>query len=137
MLAVFDPDMMAQFTQDHSLPKWWGQAGVEFKHFTGGRDLVHLEGQEWKTARAMFNPGFSARNLLSLIPAFVEEVEVYKDRLREVAASGEVVRLEDFTTYLTVDIIGRAVLYVLSVSTISAPRLTGTQWRETEIPDYR
>ncbi|EMR68405.1 putative cytochrome p450 4v3 protein [Eutypa lata UCREL1] len=110
MLAVFHPDMNAQFTQDHSLPKYWAQGNLEFKHFTGGRDLVHLEGQEWKTARAIFNPGFSARNLLSLIPSFVEEVLVFKERLHKVADSDEIVKLEDFTTPLTVDIIGRAVL---------------------------
>lgn len=114
MLAVFNPDMNAQFTQDHNLPKFWAQGFMEFKHFTGGRDLVHLEGQEWKMARAMFNPGFSARNLLSLIPSFIEEVLVFKDRLRKVADSGEVIKLEDYTTHLTVDIIGRAVLYVVS-----------------------
>ncbi len=114
MVAVLDPDMMAQFTQEQSLPKFWGQGHTEFKHFTGGRDLVHLEGQEWKVARSMFNPGFSARNLLSLIPSFTDEVLVFKEKLREVAASGEVVKLEDYTTNLTIDIIGRAVLYVLS-----------------------
>lgn len=136
MLAVFNPDMMAQFTQDQSLPKFWAQAGAEFKHFTHGRDLVHLEGQEWKTARAMFNPGFSSRNLLTLVPAFIEETQVFKDRLRKVADRGEVVKLEDFTTYLTVDIIGRAVLYVISVPTLfPCPLLTGAQWHEIRFPD--
>jgi cytochrome P450 len=72
--------------------------------------LVHVEGQEWKAARSIFNPGFSVKNLLSLVPKFVEEVEVLRQRLRQAAASGEVVKIEDYTQKVTVDVIGRAVL---------------------------
>ncbi|KAI0841068.1 cytochrome P450 [Hypoxylon sp. FL0890] len=110
MIAVYQPDMMAQFTQENSLPKYWAMPQVEFKAFTGGEDLVNLDGPEWKKARSMFNPGFSARNLLSLVPDMIEEVLVFRERLEKAAASGEVVKLEDYTTDITVDIIGRAVL---------------------------
>lgn len=110
-LAVFHPEMMAQFTQDRSMPKHPNMQ-IEFMPFTGATDLACSEGKEWKTGRAIFNPGFSARNLLSLIPAFVEEALVFRDYLRKAADHGGVVRLETATTNLTVDIIGRAVLYV-------------------------
>jgi cytochrome P450 len=110
MIAVFEPGMMAQFTQEISQPKWWAQGHKEFRHYTGGEDLVHLEGREWKQARAMFNPGFSARNLLSMIPQFIEESLVFKERLRKAADTNEVIPLELWTTDLTLDIIGRAVL---------------------------
>lgn len=110
MIVVYHPGLQVQFTQEHSLPKFWGQGQVEFKHFTNGEDLVHLEGQEWKAARAMLNPGFSARNLLSLIPDFVEEAQVFRGRLKKAAAAGEAVKLEQYTTDVTVDVIGRAVL---------------------------
>ncbi|KAI1331009.1 cytochrome P450 [Xylariaceae sp. FL0255] len=66
IVAVHHPGMITQFTQEHSLPKWWAQGRRAFKEFSGGKDLLHLEGQRWKTIRAIFNPGFSARNLLSL-----------------------------------------------------------------------
>ncbi|KAI5920654.1 cytochrome P450 [Camillea tinctor] len=110
IIAVYHPDMMNQFVQENSLPKFFAQGQVEFKHFTGGRDIVNLEGQEWKSARAMFNPGFSAKNLLSLIPDFVEETLVFRERLKKAAASGEVIKLEDYTIDVTVDVVSRAVL---------------------------
>ena len=110
MVMVFDPDIMAQFTQDVNLPKWWAQGAVNFKPFTGGRDMVNLSGEEWKQMRMMFNPGFSARNVLSLIPSFVEEMLVFRERLRKVADSDQVIELERYTTDLTVDVIGRAAL---------------------------
>lgn len=110
MIAVYHPEMMAQFTQEHSLPKYWAQGQAEFKPFTNGEDLVNLEGAEWKMARSMFNPGFSARNLLSLVPDMIEEVLVLQERFRRAVTLGEVVKLEDYTTNVTVDIIGRVVL---------------------------
>lgn len=109
LLAVFRPDMMAQFTQDQSQPKH-DNMKQEMKPFTGAADLATLEGQEWKTARSIFNPGFSLKNLLSLVPAFVEEVLVFRERLGKVADNGETVKMETYTTDLTVDIICRAVL---------------------------
>lgn len=111
MLAVLHSDMIAQFTQEQSQQKHPRMRST-FLPMTGATDLVTTEGQEWKTDRSIFNPGFSAKNLLSLIPAFVEEALVFKKLLLEIADSGEVVKLEHLTTKLTVDIIGRAVLYV-------------------------
>ena len=110
MIAVFDPDLLAQFIQDNSLPKFHAQGHVEFKPFTNAQDLVHLEGQEWKTARAIFNPGFSTRNLMSLIPSFVEETLVFREKLMNAAKNGKTIELEDLTTTLTVDVVSRAVL---------------------------
>ncbi|KAI1467504.1 cytochrome P450 [Daldinia caldariorum] len=110
IIAVYNPNMMAQFIQENSLPKYWAMPQVEFKYFTGGEDLVNLDGPEWKKARSMFNPGFSAKNLLSLVPDMMEEVLVFRERLRKAAASAEVIKLTNYTTDLTVDIVGRAVL---------------------------
>ncbi|KAI0011012.1 cytochrome P450 [Xylariaceae sp. FL0662B] len=110
IMVVCHPGMQSQFTQEHSLPKFRPQSQVEFKDFSGGEDILNLEGQEWRMARSMFNPGFAAKNLLSLIPEFVEESRIFRERLRKAATSGEVVKLEDYTVDLTTDIIGRAVL---------------------------
>ncbi|KAL7628326.1 hypothetical protein AAE478_002526 [Parahypoxylon ruwenzoriense] len=126
MVAVYHPEMMAQFTQEHSLPKFWAMRKIEFKPFTNGEDLVNLEGQEWKTARSLFNPGFSVRNLLSLVPDMIEETLVFRERLRKAAASGEVVKLENYTTDVTVDIIGRAVLGTRLETQVKSNRLMKT-----------
>ncbi|KAI1872962.1 uncharacterized protein JN550_003836 [Neoarthrinium moseri] len=109
MIAVFHPDLMAQFTQENSQLKHPNMK-AEFGPFTGANDLACSDGREWRADRAIFNPGFSARNLLSLIPAFVEEVIVFRDYLIKSAQQGTTVNMVDLTTNLTVDIIARAVL---------------------------
>jgi cytochrome P450 len=110
MLAVYHPDLMAQFCQDKSLPKHHLTLDMEFRPFTGCIDLVNQEGQEWKTWRSIFNPGFSAKNLLTFAPEMVEEVLIFKEWLKGIGKTGEVMALEQQTTKVTIDIIGRAVL---------------------------
>lgn len=113
MLAVFHPDIMAQFTQDVALPKH-SLLNDEFMPFDGGNNLVCQNGQVWKTWRSVFNPGFSAKNLMALIPSFLEEIQVFRDWLEVTAEAGEVIPLEPIVMRTTADIIGRAALYVLS-----------------------
>lgn len=108
-MAVFHPDLVAQFTQDKSLPKSETLAR-EFLPLTGLNDLVNMEGQEWKTWRSIFNPGFSAKNLTTLLPAFLEEIQVLKEKFFQAARSGEVVNMEDTVQKATVDVICRAAL---------------------------
>ncbi|EKG19619.1 Cytochrome P450 [Macrophomina phaseolina MS6] len=109
MLAVFDPDMMAQFTQETSLPKH-EMMRREFFPFTGCNDLVNQEGQEWKAWRSIFNPGFSVKNITALVPAFLEEIQVFKDWLISIAETGEVVEMEGPAMKAAMDVIGRAIL---------------------------
>ncbi|KAK3940256.1 cytochrome P450 [Diplogelasinospora grovesii] len=109
MLSVYHPDMMTQFCQDTSLPKA-ELLHYEFQPFTQCRDLLNLEGAEWKKWRSIFNPGFSARNIISLMPAFLEEIHVFTDHLKEAARTGEIIKMEDPAMKLTIDVIGRAVL---------------------------
>lgn len=111
MMAVFDPDMMAQFTQENSRPKHEMMA-YEFKPFTQLNDLVLQEGQVWKMWRSIFNPGFSSKNLLSFVPDIIEEVEVFKQWLHSLAKSGQVAKFITPTMRLTIDVIGRVALFV-------------------------
>lgn len=109
MLAVFHPDIMAQFTQDISLPKHTLMHD-EFMPFDGCNNLVCQNGQVWKTWRSVFNPGFSSKNLVALIPAFLEEIDHFRDWLEVIAKAGKVVQLEPKAMRTTSDIIGRAAL---------------------------
>lgn len=109
MLAVFHPDLMSQFCQTPSLRKH-EMMDKEFANFSQGLDLVTSHGQYWKTWRSIFNPGFSAQNISSLVPAFVEETMVFRQYLVKQAALGATFRLEDQAMMATCDIIGRAVL---------------------------
>ncbi|KAJ5267003.1 hypothetical protein N7478_009811 [Penicillium angulare] len=111
MLTVFNPDMMAAFTQEPSLPKH-PHLLAEFKPFTDLKDILTLSGAEWKRWRGIFNPAFSYKNILSLVPAFLEEIDVFLDYLKESAESGDIIRLEEKATLCTIDIIGRAVCNV-------------------------
>lgn len=108
-VAVFDPDLMAQFTQEKSYLKA-PMVKAELEPFTGAKDLSTLEGQEWKTWRSIFNPGFSAKNLTALLPAFLEEIQVLKQRLVKAAESGKVIKMEETIQRATVDVICRAAL---------------------------
>jgi hypothetical protein len=45
------------------------------------------------------------------MPSFIEEIDVFVDRLKGAAESGEILRLEDAAIGCTVDVIGRAILY--------------------------
>lgn len=111
MLAVFHPDMMAEFTQTTSLPKH-PHLFAEFMPFTQLNDLITMSGQTWKMWRAIFNPAFSSKNLLSLMPAVLEEIDVFVDSLKQAAQSKQVIRLEDNAIKCTIDIMGRAILSV-------------------------
>lgn len=77
MLMVTDPDVVAQFsTADHLLPKHPGIKTFLYP-ITGGYDLNCLDGEAWKFWRRLFNPGFSAAHIQTLVPTIVEEVAVF------------------------------------------------------------
>lgn len=109
MLAVFQPDMIAQFCQSPSMPKSDLLESI-FKNFTGCQDLLCSEGDQWKRWRSIFNPGFSSKNILSFIPALIEEIEVFKDNLLKSTGSDIFFPLITPATKATFDIIGRVVL---------------------------
>lgn len=81
-LIVTSPDMIHQFTHDRYLPKHKGMRRF-LAPLTGSQDLVSMEGQSWKEWRVIFNPGFSADHIMSLVPTMVDEVTIFRDILRE------------------------------------------------------
>ncbi|KAJ4417101.1 hypothetical protein N0V82_006383 [Gnomoniopsis sp. IMI 355080] len=105
--CIFHPDIASQVTQDISLPKT-AEISREFFPFTNLQDLVSMEGNEWKFWRSVFNPSFSAKNLTALMPQFLEEIQVLKERFIQAARSGEVLNMEKTVSRATVDVICRA-----------------------------
>lgn len=77
---------------------------------TGGLSLLTMKGDEWKYWRNMFNPGFSAAYLLENISNIVEEITIFCETLRHHAREKHLIQMEKVTTYLSMDIIGRAIL---------------------------
>ena len=77
---------------------------------TGGFDMVTMTGQTWKKWRGVFNPGFSAAHLMTLVPSIVKKTERFCCILREHAKTQDVVLMKTLTDNLKMDIIGEVVL---------------------------
>ncbi|KAF2726486.1 cytochrome P450 [Polyplosphaeria fusca] len=110
VLAILDPDMMHQLTQQGKEVAKDPGLRTFLQPLTGKEDLVTMEGATWKRWRSIFNPGFSANHITSLIPDMVDKVLVFRDILAGKAQSGELFHLEQLTLKLTIDIIGGAVM---------------------------
>ncbi|GJC77269.1 cytochrome P450 monooxygenase aflN [Colletotrichum liriopes] len=115
IIFVTDPEIAGQFVSDSSIPRSHLIKST-IAPLTENLDLVSLEGEEWKTWRARFNPSFSNKNVLTLVPGMIKDAQVFTDIIRKRAGVnggwGSVFPLEDLTTNLTIDVIGRAVLDV-------------------------
>lgn len=109
ILAVISANGANQITVAHSLPKF-AMLREYMKPMTGGMDLTTLEGQQWKTWRTVFNPGFSANYLMTVVPQMLKDVVVFCKILEKQAASGEVFAMDPLTINLNLDIIGRLAL---------------------------
>lgn len=94
------------------------------KPITGGLTIFDLDEVDWKPWRATFNKGFQTDRIISLVPAMVEETQVYADTLRALAGKGEMCFLEPLTLRFTIDMIGKTVLWVVLFSIIFFPTPT-------------
>lgn len=111
MLVVASPDGLHQITQEHSLPKFHAMRKF-LRPITGEFDLVSMEGDMWRTWRNIFNPAFSPGHLMKCIPAIIEETTTFCKILQEHVEKRDIVPLKMLTDNLTMDVIGRVVLYV-------------------------
>jgi len=102
MLVISDPQIAQQALH---LPKH-EVLGQVVGPVVGDHSILTMEGKEWRTWRSVFNPGFSHSNIMTLVPGIVEDSLVFCDVLEEHARKGDVFRLEDAATRVTVDIIG-------------------------------
>ncbi|KAF2672088.1 cytochrome P450 [Microthyrium microscopicum] len=109
-LFMSDPELISQYiTTTQSLPK--SSLETDFlDRFLGKLNMVSSEGSHWKRLRSMFNPGFSASHLMTMVPYIVDSSMVFLDILNKKAETGELFELEDVCTKLTIDIIGKVVL---------------------------
>lgn len=79
-------------------------------HLTGMRSMLFSEGQEWKSTRVLFNPGFALSHLMTLVPVIVDDVAIFHNKFGELADSGEVRPIEELLARLTIDIMGHIIL---------------------------
>ena len=109
-LFITNPEIIGQhITTTQSLHKSPLEANF-LDIFLGPHNMVSVEGATWKNLRTMFNPGFSATHLMTLVPYIVDSSLVFYDVLRQKAETNELIGLEELGTRLTIDIIGKVVL---------------------------
>ena len=109
VLVVSSPSTSMQVTQEYNLPKPVLLHDY-FLPITGGANLFTMPEEQWKSWRAIFNPGFSTSYILEQVPNLVEEVSVYCEILREHARKQDIFSLDETTLNLTMDIIGTVTL---------------------------
>ncbi|KAK6365632.1 hypothetical protein LTS17_011018 [Exophiala oligosperma] len=109
-LFIADPELASKYvTTGQSLRK--SHLTTNYLTKLLGRDnMVGLEGRQWKVLRSIFNPGFSASHLITLVPFIVDSTLVFLDILREKAKTNELISLDTFSTRYTIDIIGKIVM---------------------------
>jgi cytochrome P450 len=109
-LVIYGMDMSRQVTQ---MPRQFVKHQVlrDLHRIVGKKGMLLLEGQAHKEIRAIFNPGFSHRNVISMSETIVEEVEVFASKMAAMSNSdGFVSSFHEHSMSLTLDIIGRIVL---------------------------
>lgn len=109
MIIPLVPEMALQFTVSNN-PKKSPREADFLVPLAGELNMVSTNGEVWKKWRSTMNPGFQAAHLMTLVPGIVDDALVFCEILEEHARKGDVFRMEDATTRLTVDIIGKVVL---------------------------
>lgn len=109
MLIVICPSITYQFTQDHNLPKCRNIRRF-LRPITGNQNLLTMDGAPWKHWRTIFNPGFSAKHILNLLPEILEEVLIFKEIIQSHAQKNNIILLGEPALNMMIDVAGRIVL---------------------------
>lgn len=110
LMSITNPDMLGQVVISPNLPKHSHFRDSHIYPLTGGIDVITADGTLWKHLRGIYNAGFSAKNLGSMTPWFMEEVKVFRDKLHQAADTGKTFELETWCLHLTFDVIARMTL---------------------------
>ncbi|KAF2707700.1 cytochrome P450 [Pleomassaria siparia CBS 279.74] len=107
-LMTFSPELAAQVSTKYDLPKPH-YLEDSFKPIIGGPSLITMNDKQWKLWRSLFNTGFSASHMLSLVPSLVDSVDVFCEQLQKHVGK-DVFPLDDMAMRLTLDIITKTTL---------------------------
>lgn len=80
------------------------------KQHLGVENMAAANGNVWRKARTVYNPGFALSHLMTVVSEIVEDVRVFHDVLSEYAESGQIIEMEAVAMKLSFDVIGRLVL---------------------------
>lgn len=109
MIIVSTPNLSYQVCQERDLPR---PASLRpfFEPITGGLGLFVMNGEEHRSSRALFNPGFGSNVILEHMTHIVEMGQVYVGKLREHAQNENMFSLDDMTCSYMMDVIGKVTL---------------------------
>lgn len=80
------------------------------EYTVGTQSIITTTGQQWRFWRKVFDPGFSASHLTTLIPMVIERVKVFTEKLEAHVEANDVFSLLPLTKSLTIDVIGRVTM---------------------------
>ncbi|KAK5065269.1 hypothetical protein LTR84_001107 [Exophiala bonariae] len=104
---IADPELASKYiTTGQSLPKSLLTSGY-VDRLLGKDNMVCIEGQKWKMLRSIFNPGFSASHLMSLVPYMLDSSLVFVNACRKKADTNELFQMDRLATRYAIDIIGK------------------------------
>jgi cytochrome P450 len=110
LMSITNPDMSTQILISPNLPKHQHFQQHYIGTLTKGVDMLSSNGDLWRSLRSVYSTGFSAKNISSMAPWFMEEIGVFKRRLLNAADTGQTVELEAYCLDLTLDVISRTAL---------------------------
>ncbi|KAI1264041.1 cytochrome P450 [Xylariaceae sp. FL1019] len=82
------------------------------EHITGATSILAVHGDQWKTLRKRFNPGFAPQNLFTLLPCILDKTLPFVSHLDRLASTGEAFPIAPLIINLTFDIIGSVIMDV-------------------------
>ncbi|KAL6705889.1 hypothetical protein ACN47E_006349 [Coniothyrium glycines] len=106
-MVIADPEVARQVSES-GLPKHPSLASV-IEPLAGKLNILTMDGALWKKWRTVFNPGFSIQQVVGQLPAIIDCAEAFIKILDAHAQATRVFRLEEETTKITIDVIGRVV----------------------------
>lgn len=109
-LLIAHPEPAEAIVQPSTEYKYSAPKSDTYKHnnpLIGSESIITAGGEDWKSLRRRFNPGFQPKYLLSLAPIIVGKTRIFIDRLKAAAASGETITLHRYAQDLTTDIISQ------------------------------
>ena len=109
MICVFTPELAEQVCHEFDLDK--PDSLLEFfRPITGGLSLFMMNGDQHKSSRALFTPGFSSNMIMKHTAHIVDEAEIYAGILRDHAQKSDIFLLDDVTCWYLMDVIGTVTL---------------------------
>jgi cytochrome P450 len=94
---MLDDVAVETILQTDNLPKSKPAYGP-IKPVIGATSLVTIAGDHWKKLRKMFNPAFAPSHVETMVPYIVEESLVFIQKLKDVANTEKIVKMNDLTT---------------------------------------